>query len=679
MAERPIPVAREGFPCRQGVALSGDAVSRHDGECEERLHFERLLSSLSACFIHITAEELDAGIEEAQRRICEFLDVDLSALWQLSDEAPDDLVLTHLYSAQDGPRPPGQLKHEDFPWVVQQMRAGRTVVLSSLDELPAEAIRDRDMARQLGIKSSLVLPLAVDGKPAVGVLGLNTLREERDWTEALVNRLQLVAQLFANALARRQADATLLQSEARLASAVEIAELGFYEVVDGKRFTFLDSLGRNLVGIPDGQDRYEYIYQFWADHLHPEDKPRVLEVYRKRGEGVFDRMTLEYRYLHPQRGTIWIQHLTHVLDRDIDGQLRRIIGILRDITGQKTSEERLRKALEEVQRLRDRLQMENVYLREQLKRDDGQDAIVGESEAVLQMLAQARKVAPTDATVLITGETGTGKELLAQAIHDLSPRQARPMVKVNCAALPAPLIEGELFGREKGAYTGAMTQQHGRFEVAHGSTIFLDEIGDLPVELQTKLLRVLQDGQFERLGSHSTLTVDVRVIAATNHDLVAMVREGRFREDLFHRLNVFPIEVPPLRARAQDITALVWGFVREFNATLGRAFDSIPRQTIEQLKQYPWPGNIRELRNMVERAMITSEGHSLELQLPEPQQNLNARPALLEEVERKHIISVLERARWRISGKDGAAEILGLVPTTLHSRMKKLGISRPNA
>jgi transcriptional regulator with GAF, ATPase, and Fis domain len=348
-----------------------------------------------------------------------------------------------------------------------------------------------------------------------------------------------------------------------------------------------------------------------------------------------------------------------------------------DITKRKCAEDDMRHSLDEVKRMRDHLQTENVYLRERVLSESGHGTIVGESEPVQRMLVMARKVAPTSSAVLITGETGTGKELLAQIIHDLSSRKTKTMVKVNCAALPAPLIESELFGREKGAYTGAMTKQVGRFEVADGSTIFLDEIGDLPLDLQAKLLRVLQDGQYERLGSYLTLKADVRVIAATNHDLGAMVRERTFREDLFHRLSVFPIEVPPLRARVADIPLLVWKFVQEFNTKMGRAIDSIPRQTMDQLNQYPWPGNVRELRNLIERAMILSEGRSLNIELPSSLPGSTVLPDTLENLERGHILNVLERTRWRISGKGGAADILGVPPTTLHSRMKKLDITRP--
>ena len=445
-------------------------------------------------------------------------------------------------------------------------------------------------------------------------------------------------------------------------------------------------------GIPPVPMRIDYIRLFpWGGErllrnpepvtLHTRDYPPDAAVDRSSAEAIGVKTTLRIPLL--SQGAV--RHLIvinavreeKVWPAEYIPRLRLIGEIFVNVLERKRADEALRQTLEEVHRLRDRLQMENVYLREQLRRDGGHASIVGESEGILRMLAQARRVAPMDTAVLITGETGTGKELLAQAIHDMSGRSAKAMVIVNCAALPPPLIESELFGREKGAYTGAMTRQIGRFEVADGSTLFLDEIGDLPLDLQVKLLRVLQDGRFERLGSNRTLTANVRVIAATNHDLVAMVRDGRFREDLFHRLNVFPIEVPPLHARVSDIPILVWRFVKEFNRKMGKSVDSIPRQTMERIKQYPWPGNVRELRNLVERAMIGCDGRSLAVELPAGARRPTQIPVTLEEVERKHICDVLERVHWRISGKQGAAEILGLRPTTLNSRMKKLGISRP--
>ena len=278
--------------------------------------------------------------------------------------------------------------------------------------------------------------------------------------------------------------------------------------------------------------------------------------------------------------------------------------------------------------------------------------------------------------MLILGETGTGKELLTRAIHDLSPRKGRPLVKVNCAALPSTLVESELFGREKGAYTGALSRQTGRFEVADGSTIFLDEICELPLELQVKLLRVLQDGQFERLGSSKTIEVDVRVIAATNRDIEKAVREGNFREDLFYRLNVFPITVPPLRERREDIPLLIWVFVEEFDKTMGKTIENIPQKSMDLLQRYSWPGNIRELRNVIERAMIVSKGATLQIDIPTIGESQTFSRGTLEEVEKKHITEVLESTGWKVSGEKGAAKILDLNPKTLESRMKKLGIIR---
>jgi formate hydrogenlyase transcriptional activator len=289
-------------------------------------------------------------------------------------------------------------------------------------------------------------------------------------------------------------------------------------------------------------------------------------------------------------------------------------------------------------------------------------------------------VAGTPATVLLIGETGTGKELLARAIHNLSPRCARPMVTLNCAALPATLVESELFGREKGAFTGAVTRQIGRFELADGSTLFLDEIGELPLELQAKLLRVLQEGQFERLGSSKPIKTDVRIIAATNRDLEKAVKEGRFREDLYYRLNVFPITMPPLRQRREDIPLLVSAFAKDIVRTLGKTIDAIPRSTLTELQRYSWPGNIRELRNVVERALIVCRGSTLHFDLPAQASTsavVGSPPnRTLEEVERRHILSVLEETGWRVSGKNGAAAILGLNRSTLESRMAKLGIVR---
>lgn len=358
-------------------------------------------------------------------------------------------------------------------------------------------------------------------------------------------------------------------------------------------------------------------------------------------------------------------------------ELREVNKTLRlEIEKGERTQKALISALDEINRLKHRLQRENTYLREEVEQRRGNYRILGESENVGKLCTLIKQVASTDTTVLILGETGTGKELVAQIVHENSPRRSHAMVTVNCAALPSGIVESELFGRAKGAYTGASTDQPGRFEVADGSTIFLDEIGELPPELQAKLLRVLQDGTFEKLGSSKTIRVDVRVVAATNKDLEAAVREGRFRQDLFYRLNVFPIVVPPLRERLQDILMLTDQFVNEFAGKMGKSIKMPSPETLQALQRYSWPGNVRELRNVIERAMILSDGKNLEIHLPDAPSCGCPDNIELEDMERRHILRVLESSNWRVKGKNGAAEKLGLKPTTLQSKMKKLGISR---
>ena len=305
--------------------------------------------------------------------------------------------------------------------------------------------------------------------------------------------------------------------------------------------------------------------------------------------------------------------------------------------------------------------------------------LVGESAAMNRVRELADEVGVTDATVLLLGETGTGKELLATYIHEGSSRRARPMVRVNCAAVPDTLLESELFGREKGAFTGASDRQVGRFELADRSTIFLDEIGDLPSTAQVKLLRVLEERQIERLGNPRPIRVDTRIIAATHRDLEAAVPAGTFREDLFYRLNVFPIRLPSLRERVEDIPLLVWRYVTEFSETFGKKIETITSQTMAALQRYPWPGNVRELRNVVERAMIKSRGGELPIELPRPVLSCLDRSERLVDVETEHMRQVLDMTCWRIRGANGAADRLGLRPTTLESRMAKLGLRRPTA
>jgi formate hydrogenlyase transcriptional activator len=337
-------------------------------------------------------------------------------------------------------------------------------------------------------------------------------------------------------------------------------------------------------------------------------------------------------------------------------------------------------AYEEIAALKGRLEEENLYLQEEVRSEAAFGDVVGESPAILEVLEQVRMVAETGSTVLVTGETGTGKELIVRAIHGLSRRKDKILVKVNCAALPAGVIESELFGHEKGAFTGALTRKAGRFELANGGTLFLDEVGDLPLELQAKLLRVLQEGEFERVGGTQSLKVDVRLVAATNRDLERAVGDERFRADLYYRLNVFPIAIPPLRKRREDIPRLARHFVMVFSSKMGKPVGKLGADVLEKLTAYSWPGNVRELQNVIERAVILSPpgrfvlGDVLAAASAGESQKKTARS--LEEVERGHIVAVLEETGWRISGERGAAKVLGLKRTTLDARMKKLGIHR---
>jgi formate hydrogenlyase transcriptional activator len=367
------------------------------------------------------------------------------------------------------------------------------------------------------------------------------------------------------------------------------------------------------------------------------------------------------------------------LDKDLMGIIAKAIAVeerRRDV------EESLRRALSEVKQLKDRLQAENVYLQEEIKLEHNFEEIIGSSEALKRSLVRVEQVASTDATVIILGETGTGKELFARAVHDLSHRKERPLVKVNCASLPPTLIESELFGHEKGAFTGALSRKIGRFELADNGTIFLDEVGDLPLDLQAKLLRVLQEGELERVGGSRTIKVDVRVIGATHKNLEKSVKAGQFRQDLYFRLNVFPIALPSLRERVEDIPLLSAHFIKKYGKRLGKRIETVSQRAMDALKGYHWPGNVRELENIIERAMILTPGSTLQLddslEMLTVEQTSADNPATLHEVQRNHIQRILNETEWKIEGKFGAAARLGLKPSTLRSRMQKLGIRRPH-
>ena len=657
--------------------IFANALSRQHAEksLEERLQFEMLLADISARFVNLPSGQIDGAIADAQRRVCECLGLDLSALWQWSAEAPGLLTLTHIYRAVEGlPLPDPMDAQAYFPWCRQQLEEGKIVSVSSMADLPAEATRDRETWHHYGIKTSLALPMSVgDGIP-IGALSFNTVRAERAWPEAIVKRLQLVSQIFANALARNRAEQELHESETRLSMATTAAEAGLWILSSDTGSVWLSPKARELFHFAPGA---EPNVESFFEAIHHEDRASVKQALQKAIQSG-EYLRSECRILLPDGDVRWVIVLGRSLSKT-PGKPGRMMGVSIDITERKKMEDKLREQLKEIERLKHQFEQENIYLRDEIKLQHRHEEIVGRSAAMKKVLAKVEQVAGTEATVLLQGETGTGKELLARSIHSLSKRGERPLITINCAALPPTLIETELFGREKGAYTGAMTRMAGRFEVADGSTLFLDEIGELSLDLQVKLLRVLEEGRFERLGSTKSLQINVRIIAATNRDLAQEVAAKRFRSDLYYRLNVFPILVPPLRERTEDIPSLVWTFVKQYEKKMDKRIDRIPRKSMDALQRYAWPGNVRELKNIVEHAIITSSDESLRLRLPHLPSDEISTKGNLEDVERRHILEVLKQTEWRIAGKGGAAEILGMKRTTLLSKMKKLGIRRPGS
>jgi transcriptional regulator with PAS, ATPase and Fis domain len=505
--------------------------------------------------------------------------------------------------------------------------------------------------------------------------------EERQWLAELTSRLRVLGEMMASTIQRAEAsealrvrEEALKTSERRLTLAAAAGRCGLWEFDTVANRLWMTPERRDLYGLSEGTYATQ---EQWLQAVHPDDRgPLVAQLNDLKSLSA--EFSADYRVMAADGRVRCMRASGH---RGADG---RLLGVSVDITEQREREEALRQAHEELHRLRDRLEEENVYLRKAVAHAAGDDLITGRSPAILRAVDLAAQVAPTTSTVLLVGETGTGKERFAEFIHRASPRGGRHMVRVNCSAIPTALIESELFGRERGAYTGALSKQVGRFELAQGSTLFLDEIGDLPMEVQVKLLRVLQERSIERLGNSTPIAVDVRIIAATHRDLEAAVRAGTFRADLYYRLNVFPIEMPPLRERREDIPRLVEVFVDELGGTIRKRFDSVERASLDGLQRYDWPGNVRELRNAIERAMILATGPTLRIVAPQPvlgavePSGLPGTPGLkLKDLEREHILRVLEQAGWRVRGSGAAAEVLGLKPTSLEGRMARLGIRRP--
>jgi transcriptional regulator with GAF, ATPase, and Fis domain len=691
---------------------------------ETLFQFERLVSNLSSQFVNIDPDRVDQQIEASLEQLVHFFRLDRCALLRVSADKTTAAV-THSWNAEGIPAAPVDVNYvEYFPWHARKILANEIVSIV-IKDLPAEASRDRESAEKMGILSNLVLPLVVNGSVEY-VLAANSVGFERVWAEDLISRIQLLGQIFTNALTRKYADRKIANQVTELESRYEFEQLISnlsarfvsiepdhvdHEIENGLRevliffnldrcslFKMLPDNKKALAthvcvadGIPSRAREINYVEEYpWLSakliagetvSMSAEDLPPDASADRDRR--TISRLGVRSFLLIPLKVdgavrrvlTASALHGDRKWPEDVIARIRLLGEICVNAIVRKRAREKLTRSYEEIKLLKSRLEAETDYLRSEIKVAYHYADIVGESAAIREALQKVEQVALTDSSVLISGETGTGKELIARAIHNLSHRKNRAMVKINCASLPPTLIESELFGREKGAYTGALTKQVGRFEVADGSTIFLDEIGELSVELQTKLLRVLQEGEFERLGSSRTVKVNVRVIAATNRNLMDAVTTGVFREDLYYRLNVFPITVPPLRERPKDIPLLVSSFLNEFNEKMGKNITTIPKQTMEALLRYQWPGNIRELRNIVEHGVIISNGSALQVTLPQGQHVRDSKHVTLDEAERKHITQVLEITDWTIKGPNGAAKILGLKPSTLYNKMNRLGIS----
>lgn len=477
----------------------------------------------------------------------------------------------------------------------------------------------------------------------------------------------------------------LQREQERLSLAVQAAKIGFWDWSAATGEVFYSPECFALAGFAPME--FMPSYEKWLELAHPEDRSRIQNRVLECVQGGNPDFAVEFRMKGKDGQYRWLFTQGRVFDRDADGMATRITGVVFDRDARKRTEQDLKNALAKVEELKKDLEEENLQLKQELQGGFQFDDIISASETYRRVLQQVEQVAPTDTTVLILGETGTGKELVARSVYRLSKRAGRPLVKVNCAALPESLIESELFGHEKGAFTGAYARKIGRFELADGGTLFLDEIGELPLEMQVKLLRVLQEGEFEPLGSNHTRKVDVRIIAATNRNLEEAVANGEFRADLYYRLNVFPIVNPPLRERREDIPLLAKYFTNKYAAKTNKKITSVSKKTLQLLEMRPWPGNIRELENIIERAVVLNHGPKLEIsewqensilgntQTPNPEAGFET----LAQHERKHIVAALARTNGRVTGASGAGKLLGINDKTLQSRMRKLGLSRqPN-
>lgn len=644
---------------------------KHQNALEEHLRFEKFLGLISAKLVNLPLELIDDEINESMKLLVEFFQADRCHLGKL-DTKENKIVVSHYYANPNVTIPQIlSVGNHSYSYVFNSIGNGKKVSFSKLEELPVEARNDKAEFIKSGIKSLLVIPLIINNDVEYG-LSLSNINKQRKWSEHTIVHVEIIGNIIASVLNRKSILEEIAKEKLWTESILEgMPQIAYVFDSKGKLKRWNSNLER-ILGYSSEELQNKYITEFNADY----DKVRVETEVLKIFEDASERITEED--LVTKSGEV-LHYLGSGKQVEIDGE-KFLIGMTIDISKLKESQNLVETQFKEIQKLKNQIELENYYLKEEFKKSHGFDEIIGKHETLLHSLYRIEQAAPTDTTVLLEGETGTGKELFASAIHQRSTRKNKPLVIVNCASIPSNLFESELFGHEKGSFTGASERKIGKFELADGATLFLDEVGELPYNIQAKLLRVLQEGTFERVGGKNTIKVDVRIIAATNRVLEEEVEKKNFRADLYYRLNVYPVTIAPLRERISDIPLLVEHFVDKYNKKFGKKIKSIPKKTITQLQQYSWPGNIRELENIIERALILSTSAKLNIERLPDKKAVNDSEELLplEEYERRYIITVLEKTYWRVDGPNGAAKILNMHPETLRSRIRKLQIQRPN-
>ena len=680
--------------------------------------FQQLLFNLSAKFINLPADNIDGEIEDGLKLLGEFLSIDRLTL-AIFDESRSMLVTSHYYTAPGITRPSANIVNTVIPWFFQQISNGKVAALEDIaDELPKIAVKDMEYIKTYGIKSAIAIPLVLD-QTNLGCLFFSSIKKMLRLPEELIKQLVIACDILTRALWRKKTWEQIKKRRkfdqflSEMSSAfIYTPSINIEDQINAylKKFgTYLDVDFFYMRRLQKDKGGYGIIYHWLKEGINipkklwitPKNAPWIfnnlhnnkpcniylLDDFPKvaaKDKAMVDKMgiksflTVPFKRMDEFEGTIAIGTVVNSrkFSNDLIFQLQLIGEVFSSAILRRQAERKLQKALTQIKQLKEQVEAECSYLREEIKLTHNFNEIIGNSDTLKHTLFKVEQVAKTDATVIILGETGTGKELIARAIHHASNRKGRPLIKLNCTTLPANLIESELFGHKKGAFSGAHAARTGRFELADKATLFLDEIGELPIELQPKLLRVIQEGEFEKIGSSQTIKSDVRVIAATNRDLEKEVKAGRFRKDLWFRLNVFPITVPPLRERKEDIPLLVNFFVNKFSKKIGKQIKSIPKRVMNALNNYDWPGNIRELENILERSVITSRNYSLNIELPRIKEMPFESNYTLDEMERRYIRDILDKSNWTIEGGRGASKKLGLKPSTLRNRMKKLGITR---